>query len=92
MEKELEELFNAMFAAGGVLLHVLYVFIAIFVVFLIVPTETWVTVLLGLFVNKNCCSLVSKLYRITLEPETNTIKFSEKKFILSGDIFIPNFG
>lgn len=36
MEKELEELFNAMFAAGGVLLHVLYVFIAIFVVFLIV--------------------------------------------------------
>ena len=29
---------------------------------------------------------------MTFEPETKTMKFSAKKFILSGDMFIPNFG
>ena len=63
-----------------------------FLLFLIAPTDTWVIVLLGFLDNKNCCSFVSKLYKMTFEPETKTMKFSAKKFILSGDMFIPNFG
>ena len=59
---------------------------------LTVPTDTWVIVLRGLLDNKNCCSFVSKLYKITFEPETKTILFSAKKFILSGEIFNTNFG
>lgn len=56
------------------------------------PMEIWVISLLWFFVNKNCCSLVCKLYKITFEPDDRTMRLSEKKWILSEDKFKPIFG
>ena len=52
----------------------------------------WVISLLGFLVKRKFCSFVFTLYIMTFEPETKTIWFSEKKWILSGDRFMPIFG